>query len=404
MSKKVYDDPEMMSTILDIKRYIDDGGGFQIGTEEEFQVWLAEVNRIFAPFGFHIDESCFKRNANYNNLLDIRYCFDEIGSLQTDLYTKETDSRAYLNFSSAHPKHTFSGNVYSQSLRLRRIINSDERLRVRLGELGDAFKKAGYPEKMVTNITTKVQNSERNISKKQESEKVDDEKIIVVSTFGADKSIVEAVRESEDTLKKTVSFRNQQGPLFKYVKKVGPSIRSHVNSVKKQALGIQKGHAKRCNGRGCKTCKMLIETPSVTIGDKKVNLTQGSCKTYNICYLAMCNICGKPYTGRTVGPLHTRNTGHRSCYNEILKRAENNTLGEIDTNNDMYMLGLHLHMEHGLTEPNAFNKNIKFGIIDIVTPADIEKKEYRWMHRLNTFQPVGINVEYPFGIPYLGQK
>ena len=65
MSKKVYDDPEMMSTILDIKRYIDDGGGFQIGTEEEFQVWLAEVNRRLAPFGLHIDESCFKRNANY---------------------------------------------------------------------------------------------------------------------------------------------------------------------------------------------------------------------------------------------------------------------------------------------------------------------------------------------------
>ena len=216
--------------------------------------------------------------------------------------------------------------------------------------------------------------------------------------------IVEAVRESEDTLKKTVSFRNQQGPLFKYVKKVGPNIRSHINNVKKQALGIEKGCAKRCNARGCKTCKMLIETPSVTIGDKKLNLTQGNCKTYNICYLGKCNICGKPYTGRTVGPLHKRTTGHRSCYNEILKRAENNTLEEIDTNNDMYMLGLHLHMEHGLTDPNAFDENIKFGIIDVVTPADIEKKEYRWMHRLNTFQPVGINVEYPFGIPYLGQK
>ena len=47
---------------------------------------------------------------------------------------------------------------------------------------------------------------------------------------------------------------------------------------------------------------------------------------------------------------------------------------------------------------------MKFGIIDIVTPADIEKKEYRWMYRLNTLQPVGINVEYPFGIPFLGQR
>ena len=92
---------------------------------------------------------------------------------------------------------------------------------------------------------------------------------------------MEAVRDSEENLKKTASFRNQQGSLFKYVKKVGPSIRSHVNSVKKQALGIQKGCANRCNGRGCKTCKMLIDTPFVTILDKKVKLTQGNCITSN---------------------------------------------------------------------------------------------------------------------------
>ena len=40
---------------------------------------------------------------------------------------KETDSRSYLNFDSAHPNYTFSGTVYSQSLRLRQIIN--ERIR-----------------------------------------------------------------------------------------------------------------------------------------------------------------------------------------------------------------------------------------------------------------------------------
>ena len=135
-----------------------------------------------------------------------------------------------------------------------------------------------------------------------------------------------------------------------------------------------------------------------------MKLTQGNCKSYNICYLANCCICGKPYTGRTVGPLHKRSTGHRNCYREILKRAENHTLEELDMDNDLYMLGMHLYMEHGLTDPNAFDQNIKFGIIDTVSPVDIEKSEYRWMHRLNTFQPVGINIEYPFGIPYLGQR
>ena len=102
--------------------------------------------------------------------MDIQFCFDEDGELQTDLYRKETDSQAYLNFRSAHPNHTFSGNVYSQSLRLRRIINSREKLGERLIELGEAFKKAGYPEKMIVNIRNKVLNSERDISLKDKEE------------------------------------------------------------------------------------------------------------------------------------------------------------------------------------------------------------------------------------------
>ena len=80
-----------------------------------------------------------------------------------------------------------------------------------------------------------------------------------------------------------------------------------------------------------------------------------------------------------------------------------NTLQEVDTTNDLYTLGLHLHLDHGLDDQNAFDKNMKFGILEEVRPSDIDVKEYRWMHKLNSFQPVGINVEYPFGIPFLGQ-
>ena len=62
------------------------------------------------------------------------------------------------------------------------------------------------------------------------------------------------------------------------------------------------------------------------------------------------------------------------------------------------MFGLHLHLDHGLTDPDAFNKHIKFGILDIVSPTEMEKKEFYWMHKINSFQPVGINIKYPFGI------
>ena len=330
--------------------------------------------------------------------------FDNEGKLQTDLHIKETDSRSYLNFSSAHPNHTFSGNVYSQSLRLRRIINSDERLSERLEELAKVFREAGYPAKMINEITNKVKNSVRDISKKTtEKEQNDQDKIIVVSTYEADENILEQIKKSEETLKRTVSFRNQNGPLFKYVKKVGPNIRCHTNTLKNQALGTKRGSARRCGAKGCKTCPMILTEKVVRINNKKIHLSEGTCKSYNTCYLARCKICDKPYTGRTVDFIHKRVNGHRHLFLKIIKNASDNTLDDLDTTGDLYALGLHLFFDHKLDYPAAFDDYFEFGILDVTTPLNIERKEYTWMHRLNTFQPVGINIEYPFGIPLLGQ-
>ena len=306
-----------------------------------------------------------------------------------------------MNFASAHPNYTFSGNVYSQSLRLRRIINSRERLQQRLDDLADHFKDAGYPDTMVRNITTKVLNSERDISIKEKVDRNSDE-IRVVSTYRADDAIVKSVKSCEDSLKLTQSFRNQRGPLFTFVKKVGPNLRSHVNGLKQQALGTKKGSAVKCNARGCKTCEMLIESPQVTVGKRKIKLSKGSCKSYNICYLALCQLCKKPYTGCTVDVIHGRVSGHRHCYYDILKKVAANEPPDFDS--DLYSLGLHLHFEHGFTDPGAFNRYFKFGILEVVNPGDIEKKEFKWMHKLNSFQPHGINVEYPFGIPYIAKS
>ena len=46
---------------------------------------------------------------------------------------------------------------------------------------------------------------------------------------------------------------------------------------------------------------------------------------------------------------------------------------------------------------------MKFGTLDVVNPTEIDEKEFISIHRLNTFQPVGIDTVYPFGIPYLKQ-
>ena len=147
-----------------------------------------------------------------------------------------------------------------------------------------------------------------------------------------------------------------------------------------------------CNARGWKTCQMIIKTPFVNAGKKKVKLSEGSCKSYNICYIAQCSIWEKCYTGRTIEFLHKRTSGHRHCYVEILNKSANGNLLEVDADKDLYQLVLHLHQEHGQTNPKAFDEFIKFLILEIVSHADIEKKEFLWMHRLNTFQPIGINT------------
>ena len=180
-----------------------------------------------------------------------------------------------------------------------------------------------------------------------------------MSTFKADEKIVNSIQKSEESFKHTPSFRNTSGKLFTFVKKVGPNIKCQVNNLKHQALGTKKGGVVRCNGRGCKCCRMLNSAPFTIVNNKKVRLANGTCKTYNICYLAVCGICNKPYTGRTVDALHNRISGHRHMFHAILKKYEENTLTALDTENDLYTLGLHLRLEHGCTNPNDFDKTLK---------------------------------------------
>ena len=135
MNKAVYSNQQLMTNVKEAKRYIDDGAGFYVGSHRSFLVWMNKVNEFLNPYGLFIDESGVKDVGEFIPFLDIQFCLDTNGLLQTDLYVKPTDARSYLHFSSAHPRHTFSGIVYSQCLRLRRIINNTDRLAHRLNEL-----------------------------------------------------------------------------------------------------------------------------------------------------------------------------------------------------------------------------------------------------------------------------
>ena len=395
MCKVVYTNPRLMQNIKEAMRYIDDGAGFYLGSERSFNTWINAVNAALAPYGLLIDESVIKDIGEFANFLDILFGFDMNGSLQTDLYVKPTDSRSYLNYHSAHPKHVFSGVVYSQCLRLRRIINDKTRLKTRLSELCEAFEKSAYPKKMLENISAKVLDMERILTPLEPTISEEAKPILVVSCFGTDEKLVKTLKSYEDDLTKTNSFRNSVKPLFQFVKKTGPNIGSKLSVLKSVALGRKVGLTVPCNVRNCKCCKLIDGQSVDEINGRRISSAPGSCKTKNAIYLFSCKLCYKGYFGRTVQQVGKRTNGHRECFYQILREES------IDESKDDYSLGLHLFHEHGLSDPADFNEHLTLQNIEVCSPSLLEKKEHNYIHGYNTLFPIGLNKINPFGLPKL---
>ena len=74
--------------------------------------------------------------------------------IQTDLYSKPTDSHSYLLYDSAHPQRCKGSIPYSQFLRVRRICSLDSDFKEHVLELTYHFMVRGYPMKLLQKLST----------------------------------------------------------------------------------------------------------------------------------------------------------------------------------------------------------------------------------------------------------
>ena len=416
MQKEVYSNPNLMKYIAYVKRYIDDGAGFFTGSRRQFECWLSNVNHALDRHGLVIDEFTFKELGICVAFLDIEFCMDMDGMLFTDLHVKPTDSRSYLHFSSLHPNHVYSGIVYSQCYRLRRIIISHDVLKSRIAELCTSFVSCGYPTSLVNRISSKILTVRRDLNvliKSRHTEVVDDNtdsvpsppvhNVRIVSTYGTDNLLVTCVKEAIPHLKKTKSFKDKDVN-FSFTKKTAPSIGSKLSVLKKMSLGISRGGTTKCSSSPttkCQCCKVIAPDPKseITVNGQKVLLPNGNCKSKNIIYLSECNLCtNNCYVGRTVQPLHKRVNGHRQGFTNVV-RNDLNYGNIVSDSEDTHCLGIHLFNEHGIT--SNFNNYLTFHVLEHVSPLQMEKSEHLWIHKLNTLFPNGMNRSNPFGLPVL---
>ena len=386
LKKTVYSDQSLMKNITDIKRYIDDGVGIHSMTKRSFASWRKTVSSRIQEFGLRIKDSDWNvpEDSEPVNFLDINFWFDK-NQLQTDLYRKPTDARQFLHYTSCHPNNTFSSIVYGSGIRLRRIINNDERLSIQIDSLKNAFRKCKYPEKLLNSILDPIKVLPRRLQsvKKDEKDKLN---VMVVSTHGRDKPLINALRKIE----------KQTNIDFKYLKKTASSLRNKLVKSKKASLGHPVNKTRPCNKKNCMTCEMVSNQDKVIGPNNKVIKTAGGiCSDRCLIYHARCQLCNKDYTGKTTNRLNARVSGHRGTFYECL-----NYQGDrIDLDDDDHILGLHLYFQHGLRHPKGFNESYKFSILEKVNPNNIDLKEHLWIQRLKCIKPYGLNSHDPFGIP-----
>ena len=91
-----------------------------------------------------------------------------------DIYSKSTDSKRYVSFTSNHPKHCLKNIPFSLARRICMIAEKDSLKEIKLKELETILLDQQYPEKAL-----KIpQNELRNV-KEQEKKKI----LPFISTF-----------------------------------------------------------------------------------------------------------------------------------------------------------------------------------------------------------------------------
>ena len=293
----------MMKYLFDSARFIDDGSGIFLGTMDQFNIWRKTVSDTVSKYGLKIKETdwSWAENNEYINFLDIKYKFDTEGNLVTDLHRKDTDSRGFLHFSSCHPNHVFSGIVYSQGVRYRRIISDDTTYRIRLEELKSDFKLSGYPERMLENIFKKLRTLPRQLEKQPNDDTPDSDTLEarVISTFGANRFLDKVVNEAEQILKSIDSK-----VVCKRIYRKGTSLRGMLSNAKNIGFYTKKDGVQPCGGKRCMSCELMLKDKTIKVNKQTVRLASGDCLTDNAIYLADCSICHKRYTGTFVRNRH----------------------------------------------------------------------------------------------------
>jgi hypothetical protein len=355
------------------KRFIDDILMLWTGTDDELDAFIKHINSYHSTIKFTVESS-----TTSIPFLDIKISLVD-GFLQTDLYSKPTDTHSYLHYQSCHPSHVVKNIPYSQFLRLKRLCSDEEHFAERCNEMESHFSKRGYSASAVHDARQKVANMAREETLHYKPKTTSTRPPLVVTHHPLNPPFRKWLHELQDSVINTSERMSKVLPIPPVVgeRNCHSLRRMLMPSVLPFPKDNKPGTCK-CERKKCIICKEhLVQATTFksqvteevfTIRDKM------TCDTKNLIYLLFCDKCNNSqYVGETQNSLRTRFYLHRS---DIKTKAG-------------FLVSKHFN------QPNHSLSNLKVIIIEKEYMDGKERRLCRenfWMTKLKTLTPLGLNT------------
>jgi peptide-methionine (R)-S-oxide reductase len=361
-----------------LKRFIDDIFLLWTGTDEELNLFFEHINSVHSSIKF-----TQKQSTEEIPFLDINISLKN-GFLQTDLFTKETDSHNYLHSTSCHPGHVCRNIPYSQFIRLRRLCSEDTSFQQRCEEMEKHFIRRGYKQADITRARKKAQASSR-----QEALTYKPKKKLTRTPF--------VVEHNPANPPLRTWFQELQGNIINQsdrMKRVMPeppmlaernckSLRKLLMPSALPVTGKAAPGCKKCLLNRCVVCKdHLVEATtfrSDNTGELFTIRDSLDCESSNIIYMLYCDSCTQAqYIGETQNTLKDRFYKHR-CH--IRNKS-----------------GFCVNVVDHFNQSGHSVQNMKCIIIEKVYTQTREariKRERFWQQKMQTMCPLGLNSRHP---------
>ena len=238
--------------------------------------------------------------------------------LCTDVYTKPTDSKSYLHFSSDHPLYMKKSIPSGLAMRARRICSSNTDFERQTQDIRQNLCSRGYPEQLVNSGVKRVAGMDRKKLLEGVTMKEGRQGVPLVVTYSSHlPNIGKIVREKRHLLTRSDRLNKTfDSDVFVSYKR-GINLRDILVHKKTKQLEQPEDKFKGNCGKNCSVCKVMyrqeerIRGPGMT-STCTYDRTIG-CKSRNVVYGIFCEVCEcVVYVGETGGTLYQRVQNHLS--------------------------------------------------------------------------------------------